>query len=128
MSINRVITVGNLVRDAELKYTNSGMAICNFSIAVSEYQGKDKDNWTNYFDCVLFAKRAEALNQYLVKGQKVVVEGNMHQDRWESENGNRSKIQIKVSDLELVGGKKSESKHETPVSNKPEDFESDIPF
>jgi len=140
--INRVIEIGRLVRDCELKYSNTGTAICNFSIAVSEYIGKDREDYSNYFDCVIYGKRAESLNPYLKKGQQVGIDGRLHQNRWTNQEGeNRSKIQIKVSDLELLGKKpqgsneqQTNSKPFDPVKafhgnqQKPEEFEDEIPF
>ena len=59
--INNVALVGRLTRDAELKYTNSGTPVCKFSIASSTYAGQDKENYTSYFDFVLWGKQGEAI-------------------------------------------------------------------
>lgn len=108
-SINSVTLIGNLVRDAELKYTNSGMAISNFSIAVNRSKKQTDGNYVDeasFIDCTLFGKRAEALNQYLVKGQKIGVSGSLVQDRWTTDSGeNRSKISVNVDNVELLGSK-----------------------
>ena len=74
-SINHVVLVGNLTRNAELKYTNSGMAISTFSLAVNQRRKKD-EQWVDeahFFDVEYFGKAAEAVNQYLVKGKQVGV-------------------------------------------------------
>jgi len=136
--INHVIIVGRLVRDAELKYTNSGMAVCKFSIAVNRRK-KDGDQWVeeaNFFDIVLWGKSGESINQYLVKGKQVGIEGELRQDRWEQDGQNRSKIEIFATNVQLLGGqgngqgssqKPQESK---PAGTKPaeDDFTDDIPF
>ena len=121
-----------MTRDAELKALNTGTSVSNFSIAISEYMGKDREEYTSYFDCVMYGKRAEALNQYLGKGQQVAVEGTLHQSRWDSEAGKRSRTEIKVSNIQLVGSKKERSsdkpKQTEAKGSTAEDFEEEIPF
>ena len=109
---NSVIMVGRLTRDAETKYTNSGLAICNFSIANNrrKKEGDDYVDTVSFFDCVLFGKTAENLGQYLEKGKQVLVNGNLVQDRWEDNEGNkRNKTSIVVYKLQFFGGKKEQS-------------------
>ncbi len=106
-SINHVVLVGNLTRNAELKYTNSGMAISTFSIAVNQRRKKD-DQWVDeahFFDIEYFGKAAEAVNQYLVKGKQVGVEGSLRQDRWEKDGQARSKVKITANNVMLLGGR-----------------------
>jgi single-strand DNA-binding protein len=106
--INRVVLVGRLTRDAELKYTNSGYAICKFSIAINRRRKVD-DNWTdeaNFFDIDLWGKSAEAIAQYLVRGKQVGIDGELRQDRWEQEDGQkRSKVKITAFNVQLLGSK-----------------------
>ena len=109
--INVVMLVGRLTRDAELKYTPSGYAISKFSLAVNRRR-KQGDQWVdevNYFDHSLFGKRAEALNQYLTKGTQVAIQGELRQNRWEQDGQNRSKIEITVNDIELLGSARGSS-------------------
>ena len=104
--INRVILVGRLTRDAELKYTGSGVPVCTFSIAVNRRR-KNGDTWedeASFFDIVLWGKMGETLNQYLVKGKQVCVEGELRQNRWEQDGQPRSKVEIIASNLQLIGG------------------------
>ena len=106
--INSVVLVGRLVRDAELKYTSGGMAICEFSIAVNNRR-KQGDDWIdepNFFDVTLFGRRGEAIQQYLTKGKTLGVEGQLRQDRWQNQEGqNRSKVSIVAKDVMLIGGR-----------------------
>ncbi|ADK81099.1 single-stranded DNA-binding protein [Sediminispirochaeta smaragdinae] len=105
--ITSFTAVGRLTRDAELRYTNSGIPLCKFSIA-SNYSRKVHDNWqeeVSYFDFTLFGKRAEALAQYLTKGQQVVVSGQLRQDRWEDNGEKRSRVAFFAQDVQLIGGK-----------------------
>lgn len=104
--VNHVILIGRLTRDAELKYTAGGMAVCKFSLAVN-YRKKTGDQWTeeaNFFDVVLWGRSGEAINQYLVKGKQVAVEGELRQDRWEQDGQKRSKVEIMANNVQLLGG------------------------
>ena len=104
--INHVVLVGRLTRNAELKYTNSGAAVCKFSIAINQRRKKD-DQWvdeSHFFDIVLWGKTGEAINQYLVKGKQVGVEGQLRQNRWEQEGQSRSKVEIFATNVMLLGG------------------------
>lgn len=104
--INVVMLVGRLTRDAELKYTQTGFAISKFSLAVNRRR-KQGDQWVDeahFFDLSLLGKRAEALNQYLTKGTQVAIQGELRQNRWEQDGQARSKVEITVNDIELLGG------------------------
>ena len=131
--INEVILIGRLTRDAELKHTNAGLAVSNFSIAVNR-QKKNGDNYEDkvcFFDMALFGKRAESLNQYLTKGQQVGIEGSLDQQRWEQDGKKRSKINIVVDDIQLLGGRNNPTATpEAPKSDGSEfeEFADDIPI
>jgi len=104
--LNRVMLIGRLTRDAELKSLSSGQAVCKFSIAVNRLR-KNGDQWEdepNFFDIVLWGKRGEALNQYLVKGKMIGVDGELRQDRWQQDGQNRSRIEIVANNIQLLGG------------------------
>jgi single-strand DNA-binding protein len=104
--LNHVVLIGRLTRDAELKYTASGQAVCKFSIAVNRRR-KNGDQWedeANFFDIVVWGRQGESLNQYLVKGKMVGVDGELRQDRWQQDGQNRSKVEIVATYLQLLGG------------------------
>jgi single-strand DNA-binding protein len=106
VDLNHVVLIGRLTRDAELKYTANGQAVCKFSIAVNRRK-KNGDQWVdepNFFDVVLWGRQGETLNQYLVKGKLVGVDGELRQDRWEQDGQNRSKVEIIAANLQLLGG------------------------
>ncbi|MCK5613706.1 single-stranded DNA-binding protein [Candidatus Pacearchaeota archaeon] len=106
--INRWVGVGRLTRDAELTYTNTGFALTKFSIAINRRK-KEGDAWVdeaNFFDCQIWGKRGEALNQYLLRGQQVAIEGELRQERWEKEGVKRSKVSIEATNIQLLGGNK----------------------
>lgn len=136
--LNRVIIIGRLTRDAELQYTSSGYALSKMSIA-SNRRRKQGDQWAdeaNFFDVTLWGKRAESLNQYLIKGTQIAVEGQLKQDRWEQDGLKRSKVAIEANNIQLLGGsnpgKQSNSNgrsiNQAPPSSNAERFEDDIPF
>lgn len=131
--LNSVIIVGNLTKDIEVKYTQSGSAIGNISIA-SNRSKKQGDQWVDevsYFDIVLFGKSAENLQQYLTKGKKVAVQGHLKQDRWkDAEGNNRSRISIISESIQFVGGNNGQKSEELPPSAPADDmgFDESVPF
>jgi len=103
--LNVVAITGRLTRDAELKYTNGGMAIAKFSIAVNR-RTKKGDQWVedaSFFDCSYFGKGAEAVNQYLNKGTQVAINAELRQNRWEQDGQNKSRVELAVNSLMLLG-------------------------
>jgi single-strand DNA-binding protein len=143
--INHVVLVGNLTRDAELKFTNAGLAISKFSLAVNR-RTKKGDTWqdeVDFFDAVFMGKGAEAVSQYLLKGKQVGIQGELRQNRWEQEGQKRSKVEIFVTNLQLLGGGRGgqaapvepgggEQHPSAPGGSAPgtsaDDFNDDIPF
>ena len=134
-SINKTVFVGNLTRDAELSYTNSGFAICKMSIAIS-IPKKVGDKWedeASFFDLVGLGKRYEALANYLTRGSKIAVDCHAKQERWEKDGMKRSKVVFQIDNIELVGGK-SEAKQSNDYSPKTDPgysnggFQDDPPF
>jgi single-strand DNA-binding protein len=102
-NMNNITIAGGLGRDAELKYLNNGDPICNFSVADS--QGRDKG--TIWWNCTLFGKRAEALSQYLTKGQSVTVVGTVTEREWQDKEGaKRKSMDVRVSEIALQGGRR----------------------
>ncbi|QCD52905.1 single-stranded DNA-binding protein [Campylobacter sp. RM16192] len=104
---NKVVLVGNLTRDIELRYTTAGAAIGNSSIAVTRKftANGEKREETCFIDITFFGKQAEIANQYLSKGSKLLVEGRLKFDQWTDNNGqNRSKHSVSVENMEMLGG------------------------
>ncbi len=111
--INKVLPVGRLTRDAELMYTNSGFALCKFSLAVNRRR-KQGEQWVdeaNFFDINLWGRRGESVNSYLTKGTQVAVEGQLRQERWEQDGQKRSKITIEAVNIQLLGGRSEGSSY-----------------
>jgi len=96
-SFNKVILIGNLTKDPEIRYTPSGTAVSNFGLAVNNRfkQGEEFKEEVCFVDIVVFGKQAENSGQYLSKGQSVLIEGRLQQRRWETDEGQkRSKHEV----------------------------------
>ena len=103
--LNHVVLIGRLTRDAELKYTSGGAAVCKFSIAINRRK-KNGEEWTeeaHFFDIVAWGRQGEVLNQYLVKGKQVAIDGELRQNRWEQDGQSRSKVEIVANTIQLLG-------------------------
>lgn len=104
---NKVILMGNLTRDPELRNTPNGQSVCNFSLAVNRtWRGADGSQQENvsYIDCVAWGKPGEILSQYLQKGRPVLVSGRLDQRSWEQDGQKRSKVEVVVEDFNFVDG------------------------
>ena len=103
--MNSITITGNLGKDAELRSLNDGTAVLSFSVA--DNQGKDKPSiWWN---CTIFGRRAESLQQYLTKGQQVTVIGTVSEREWTDKEGNKRKsMDVRANDIALQGGKREE--------------------
>jgi single-strand DNA-binding protein len=96
-SFNKVILLGNLTRDPEVRYTPNGAAVASFAIAVNRKykQGDETKEEVSYIDIVVFGKQAESCGQYINKGDSVLIDGRLQQRRWETEEGQkRSKVEV----------------------------------
>ena len=106
---NKVILVGNLTRDVEVRYTPSGTAVGNTGLAVNRKfkaaTGEQKEE-TMFIDITFFGRTAEIANQYLRKGSKVLVDGRLKLDQWTAQDGSkRSKHTITVENLQMLGSR-----------------------
>lgn len=127
--INTATLIGRLTRDEELKYTPSGAAVGNISIAINRKvkKGQEWVDESNFFDVVFFGKQAENLKQYLTKGKQVGVTGFLKQERWTDQNGqNRSAVKIYANDIQLLGGKDSNGNNNAGSNNAPSYDEGEI--
>ena len=102
---NKVILMGNLTRDPELRNTPNGQSVCNFGLAVNRtWRNADgqQQEAVSYIDCVAWGKPGEILAQYLQKGRPVLVSGRLEQRSWEAEGQKRSKVEVIVEDFNFV--------------------------
>lgn len=110
--LNRVMLVGRLTRDPEIRYTSGGMPIVNLGLAVN---GRKKDaasgQWTevpNFFDVVLFGDRFEKLAQHMEKGSRIGVDGSLRWSSWETDGQKRSKVEIVGENIQFLDGRRDE--------------------
>ena len=125
--------IGNLGQDPEMRQTPDGTAVCNISIACN-WKSKDKQG-TEWVRVVAFGKLAEIMGQYLRKGSKVYVSGQMKTRKWQGQDGqDRYTTEIAARDLQMLdgrGGQDSGSGQPAPTGGAPaaaDDFDNDIPF
>ena len=110
-SFNRVILVGNLTRDVELRYTQSGTAVTKIGLAVND-RVKRNDEWvdeTTFVDITLWGRTAEVASEYLAKGSSVLIEGRLKLDSWEDKNDGKKRYKLRVvgEKMQMLGSRKS---------------------
>ncbi|MBI4666819.1 MAG: single-stranded DNA-binding protein [Nitrospinae bacterium] len=139
-SLNKVILIGNLTRDPELRYTPSGMAVAKFGLAVNDRfkQGEEWKERVNFIDIVVWGKQGENCSEYLSKGRPVCVEGRLSYSTWETEDGQkRSKLEVVAERVVFLGGRGDDSSGakegkgpSTGYSNAeaPASLDDDVPF
>jgi single-strand DNA-binding protein len=107
-SFNRVVLVGNLTRDVELRRTPQGTAVTDLGLAVNE-RVKRNEEWVdevNFFDITLWGRTAEVASEYLAKGSSVLIEGRLKYETWSQEDGTkRSKVKVVGEKMQMLGGK-----------------------
>jgi len=109
--LNVVALVGRLTRNCDMRYTNSGFAICSFTLAVNRCRKQQDGTWqdqASFFDCSYFGKAAEGVSPYLQKGQQVSIQGSLEQQNWEKDGQKRSKIVVMVNSLGLIGSSQNQ--------------------
>lgn len=133
-SFNRVILMGNLTRDPEIRYTPNGTAVAALGLAVNRRykQGDELKEEVSFIDIVVFGKQAEHCGQYLAKGRGVLVEGRLQQRRWETDDGQkRSKIEVVALNVQFMPRSERGQAEAPPSASGGETGgveESDIPF
>ena len=118
--MNSLVLIGNLTRDPELKFTQSGKAVCNFTIAVQRPFSRDE---TDFFNCTAWGKTGENVEKFMKKGSKVAIEGYVYIDIVEKDGGKTYYTKVNAGQVEFLdskGGQKEKSNYET--------VEEDIPF
>ena len=108
MSFNKIILVGNLGRDPELRYTPQGTPVCSFTVATNEKRkdraGETQDH-TTWFRVTLWGRQAETASQYLTKGRPIYVEGRLRLEEWTDRDGKqRYTLEVHATDMQFIGG------------------------
>ncbi len=107
-SYNRVILVGNITRDIELKYTQTSLAVTEIGLAVNDRRKNQAGEWieeTTFVDVTLWGRTAEIAGEYLGKGSSVLIEGRLKLDTWEKEGQKRSKLRVVGERMQMLGGR-----------------------
>jgi single-strand DNA-binding protein len=116
MSVNKVLLIGRLGQDPELKYTPSGQGVCNFSVATSENwtdKSGQKQERTEWHRIVVWGRLAELANQYLAKGRQVYLEGKLQTRSWDDKDGNkRYTTEVQATNLQFLGGAQTQSNNQ----------------
>jgi single-strand DNA-binding protein len=106
-SFNRVVLVGNLTRDPELRYISSGTAVSDIGLAVND-RVKRGDQWVDeatFVDITLWGRTAEIANEYLTKGSSVLIEGRLKYETWEKEGQKHSKLKVVGERMQMLGSR-----------------------
>ncbi len=107
-SYNRVILVGNLTRDPELRFTPSNTPVSEIGMAVNDRRKNANGEWveeTTFVDVTLWGRTAEVANEYLNKGSSVLIEGRLKLDTWEKEGKKHSKLRVVADRMQMLGGR-----------------------
>ena len=107
-SYNRVILLGNLTRDPELRYIPSGMAVSDIGLAVNHRYKNNSGEWVDeatFVDVTMWGRTAEVANEYLSKGSPVLIEGRLKLDTWEKEGQKHSKLRVVCERMQMVGSR-----------------------
>jgi single-strand DNA-binding protein len=107
-SFNRVILMGNLTRDIEIKYLQSGMAVADVGLAVNDRRKNQAGEWieeTTFVDVTMWGRTAEVAAEYLGKGSPILIEGRLKLEQWEKDGQKRSKLSVVCERMQMVGGK-----------------------
>lgn len=125
-SYNKVLLMGNLTRDIELRHTNSNLAVANMGLAVNRRyktaQGEEREE-VAFIDCEAWGNTAEIMAKYLVKGKPVFVEGRLKLDQWQDKDGNKqSKLRVVIENFQFIDSRAGEGGGRTgaPDSPRPE--------
>lgn len=136
---NSLTIVGRLTRDAEMKHSQSGVAVLSFGIAVNRsvkdpMSGEYKDE-ASFFDVSAFGKSAESVAQYMTKGKQIAIVGELVQDRWEKDGQKQSRVKINANSIQLLSSPSSSPAPAQATTPKPAEaqpsadgFPDDIPF
>lgn len=134
--IQKIIIIGNVGQDPEMKTTNSGNPVCNFSLAVSESwtdkNTKEKKEHTEWIDIEAYGRLAEICGEYIKKGSKVYIEGALRKDTWDDRQTGvkMQRTKVKAREMQLLDSRQSSGQHQEPAGQpaQQDDFSDDVPF
>jgi len=134
-SFNKVMLMGNLTRDPELRYTSGGSPVCKLGLAINR-RYRQNDEWKEevcFVDITVWGKQAENCNEYLSKGRSIFLEGHLRQDRWEGEDGKKhSRMEVVAENVKFLarsgGSSQGGSQHDGSKQTTNQNSEDDVPF
>lgn len=130
--LNKVILIGRFTKDPELRYTQSGTAVCSFSVANNRtyVTGGEKKEQVSYFNCVAWAKTGEIITEYCKKGQRIGIEGRLQQRSWDDQEGKRRfTVEIVVDNFQFLSAPRESAPEATidaPASSGPQESSPDM--
>lgn len=132
-SFNKVILVGNVTRDIELRQIGSGSSVCDLGLAVNDRKKTQSGEWideTTFVDVTLWNKTAEIAVQYLGKGSPVLIEGKLKLESWETDGQKRTKLKVVGERMQMLGSKKESAVQQTSriSGGFSQDSHDEIPF
>ncbi len=129
MSFNKIILVGNLGRDPELRYTPQGTPVCSFTMATNEKRkgaGGDQQDITTWFRVTIWGQRAEVASKYLTKGSPVYIEGRLRMEEYTDRDGKqRQSLEVQATEMQFIGSNRPAD--EGGFSGKADDFSGEAP-
>lgn len=130
--LNKVMIIGNLAREPEMRYTPSGRPVTTFTVATSRTwnsQDGERHVETEWFNVVTWGNLAEICKQYLTKGQQVFIEGRLQTRRWEDNEGTKhSSVEIIANEMMMLGDRRDSSQNQTSETQPEEDETEEYPF
>lgn len=130
--LNKVILIGRLVRDPEVRYMPNGEAVCNFSVATSEkYTDKNgqRQEVTEWHNVTMYRKLAEIAGEYLKKGSQVYLEGKIQSRKYQGKDGiERTAYEIIASEMKMLGGNAQTPAQKQQPAQAQDDISDDVPF
>jgi single-strand DNA-binding protein len=131
-SYNKVILLGNLTREPQVRFTPSQTAVVEFGVATNrKWKGQDGQEHQEvcFVDCVMFGKRAEVIGKFFHKGTPIFIDGRLTFESWQAQDGTKkSKLKVTVENFEFVGVKKDDSPQPDTTTPEPPDAGGEIPF
>lgn len=126
--LNKVILMGRLTRDPEMRHTQSNIAVASFSLAIDrDRKGSDGERQTDFIDCVAWGRQAEFLNQWFKKGMMAIVVGRVQSRNWEDKNGNK-RVSIEINVDEVSFGETKKSREQNDGFAVLDDDDGEVPF
>lgn len=127
--MNRIVLIGRLTKDPELRYTQNGTAVCNFTLAVNRAYVRDGEQTADFVPCQVWGKIAESSAKYLAKGRQAAVDGRLQIRSYEDKEGTRRWVTEVVAErVEFLGSGKSESREDDDFGTEIEFDDADVPF